>query len=730
LGEGRPDWIVSPYTKYLIHASDFDRIVWRTSMHVAPDYGTPAYFARIDAAAPNVRSYESPKGRISYITALYPFAFYALEGLWMRVVSLVSGSLTTVFFSARMLCVVLMTIGLYFNYRTAINLGIPRWTSVALTAAIGFFPLTSFVASYVQPDNLSYVLVSAALFLTTNLRGRARLSIVAALGVVLGLLAVTKVQFFLSAALPIALFVAVRLTTLASTLRQRALLLALLIVPSVALRAVQHWMVDRAGGGLAATVPTTLNVDYFRNVMSGGWESALGYAASETLRALTDFFITGGSAATFWQTVGWVDTPIVIVNPSVELSLRVAIGLLGIVVLVAVCIGAARNALALFAAAWRGYARSALRIATADPVFNSYACFVALMIALYVLSNNVFGAEGRHWYPYIFPTMLCFVWYAPRALSKRHLRVSAALACVLLSYSLVAAGYALADINGRYYGPQTARYVTAMPVASRVSTQPDGIFWPILSAEYHVADGSPQFVYVRGSRVLADGSALMLGLKAVPSTVAVVLDNRTALPVLTNQYLYPIAEATHSLAAGYSGFYAPIATTDLSEGPHTVSAYALIPNRQRYAIISPPRLFFITANAGGFSRAALHQLLRAAAVPGSLNNDGKCRGDLLLFDGRLERTSPRVSAIWMLVHGRPFPARYRPADGTFTATIPTAGLALGVHRVTAFAVLSDSSRPLRIAASATAPVSDRDRERRFLPQRSAECDDPLAEMEQ
>ncbi len=38
------------------------------------------------------------------------------------------------------------------------------WVSVALVAAIGLLPLTSFVSSYIQPDNLAYTLVSAALF--------------------------------------------------------------------------------------------------------------------------------------------------------------------------------------------------------------------------------------------------------------------------------------------------------------------------------------------------------------------------------------------------------------------------------------------------------------------------------------------------------------------------------------------------------------------------------------
>ncbi len=212
IGDKTTDWIVSPYTRYLLSANDYFRIAFHSSMRVPRGYGTLAYYRQLDANAPSLRAPPDRPGRISYLAALYPFGFYALEGAWMRLIALLTDSLAAVFFGARILCVFLTMVGLYFNYRTAINIGVPRWIGVALVTATGFFPLTTTVSAYIQPDNLAYTLVSAGLFFATQLRGTKRpLLTMAALGLALGFLAVTKYQFFLSAAIPIALLVVARL---------------------------------------------------------------------------------------------------------------------------------------------------------------------------------------------------------------------------------------------------------------------------------------------------------------------------------------------------------------------------------------------------------------------------------------------------------------------------------------------------------------------------------------
>ncbi len=84
LTDGKPGWLVSPYTNYLLRASDFDRIAWHSSMRAPSGYGTRAYFAEFDAQAPSLTARFPKSDTINYIVPDYPFGFYALEALWMR----------------------------------------------------------------------------------------------------------------------------------------------------------------------------------------------------------------------------------------------------------------------------------------------------------------------------------------------------------------------------------------------------------------------------------------------------------------------------------------------------------------------------------------------------------------------------------------------------------------------------------------------------------------------
>jgi hypothetical protein len=735
LSDGTPDWIVSPYTKYLLRASDFDRIAWHSSMRVPPGYGSKPYFARVDAFAPHVAPSSSFGGRISYIVPLYPFGFYALEALWMRAVSYFTGSTVAIFFAARLLCVLLMMVGLYFNYRTAINLGVPAWVSVALTAAVGLFPLTSFVSSYVQPDNLAFTLVSAALFFATQLRrDPLRVSDVAGVALSLGFLAVTKYQFFISVAVPTALLLAVRLGQTASA-RQRLTGAVIFVTPAAALLAMQRWIVDHSTG---ATAPTAINTDSLREVVTGGVGATLHYLAVTGASAVIDCFATGACAMTFWQVVGWFDTPIVIINTSVEIGLRAIIALASIIVLVVLAYRIARSAVRLCRVIPRRHSAAAWRIASADPVLNAYLCFIAIMVALYVLSDNAFGAEGRQFYPYVFPAFLCFVWYAPRALQRRHRTVTTVFTAILLGYVLVAAGYALADVHQRYYGQPLPGYVATDPGRSEISSRNAGVLWPVTPAAYHVDGLTYPSTFTKGPRLHIGGLTILPEDGVVPSTVAVVVDSHLPVPVLADQYLAHFAEASRGAGNGYGAFYATIQTAQLAEGAHTVAAYAQRVHDGGYDTIEPLRLFFLTGRGGRFSPAALHALDNAPVAAGSVAIRGTCRGALSLAHAMPEvaagsalvvggRVWAGQRAAWLLADGRPYPARYDRANGSYTGTIPTASLSPGNHVVAAYAIARDG-RSYRLSQRTEFRVlSDRGRNE-FAASPPAACRDPLRQL--
>lgn len=742
--DGPSDWIVSPYTKYLMRASDYDRIAGHSPMRVPAGYGKRDYYARVDAGAPSLARPTPPNGKINYIVRLYPFGFYALEALWMRAAASLTNSMVDVFFAGRILCVFLTMLGLYFNYRTALNLGVGRWTSVALIGAIGFFPLTSLVSSYVQPDTLAYMLVSAALFFATQLRNRAPSpSRVAPLGLALGLLSITKYHFFICAALPVALLVGVALVRAKASHGRALAAFAWLLVPAVGLLCVQHWGVD-SGTAVSRTKPSDINLLYVRSVLAQGLVPAIRYAIGSLLGVFLGCFVSGICAAGFWQVLGWGDVPIVVGNPTAEGFVRLAIGLITLAVAVIVGFGCSRNTFRLLKATARGHARIAASIAAGDAVINSYLCLVAFFFALYVVTNNVFGISGRHWYPYIFPAFLCFVWYAPRALGQRNPRVSAILAGALLTYSVVAAAYAAMDAKQRYYGPDAGRYAVTDPARAPVLGVALGALWPLQNAIYNFAASSGQFSFDRGTNVAVSGAAMRNGDNGA-SRVAVVLDGKQPLSVLTGQYLFGIAEATHSITGGYSGFSATVSSARLREGAHAVSAYAQLQNGDAYTRIEPKRIFFVTDRAGHFSQPFLRKLKALPPGPGVLKSDGVCRGrattsggvlsvvsgSVLLLAGSIApQRRARLTAVWLLVDDRPYPARFDADRGAFIGTLPTSALSSGAHRITAYAIGAGNSPDARVSVPIALTIVPGAAQSDFLASPPPACADPLRELAQ
>ncbi|HEY1883617.1 MAG TPA: DUF2142 domain-containing protein [Candidatus Cybelea sp.] len=740
LSDGKPGWIVSPYTNYLLRASDFERIAWHSSMRVPAGYGTQSFFSHLDSNAPNLHTPLAPTGEINYIVPTYPFGFYALEAVWMHTVALFTGSIVTVFFAARLLCVLLTMAALGFNYWTAIRLGLPRWASVALVAAIGLLPLTSFVSSYIQPDNLAYALVSAALFFAVTLRRNRSPVTLCGLALSLGFLAVTKYQFFLATAVPSLALVALSLRNGRRSGWLSALRVGAVLLPSLALLSVQRFYVDASSTRGVLLTPS--HSDYLLNIAALGARPLFAYLAANTVGAFSECFNTGLCAATFWQVVGWFDTPIVIVSANVERIMRVIISLASIVTAILVAYLVARNFSRLLACAVRGHWRAALRAAAGDSVLNSYLLFVGLILVLYLMTNNSFAIEGRHWYPFIFASFLCFVWYAPRALGRRKTAIPTALAITLLAYSLLASGYAAASVSQRYYGPQTTGFVSEYPLG-RVVPGSAGVLWSVVDARYHAVSETP-FSYSPGTRLLASGGVFPSEGR-FPTVTSVVLDQRVAIPVLSNQYHLRVGEAAHDFRNGYDAFYAFLSTRGLRDGPHLVTAYAQVPGRNAFQSIFPARVFFITENDGSLPPSIMRVLAKAPILGGEMAAAGVCkgtalldRGDVsarpgaaLLFAGRIDRAANlQPIAVWFLVNSRPVPGRLASGGGSFAGIVPTVDLAPGLYRVAAYAILKGAPRPVRIGGVARFRIVPGKPGAGLQPRAPAACSDPFGQLAQ
>jgi hypothetical protein len=461
-----PPIMLHVYTLYLIHVTDEDGILTRPGTKVPAGYGTASYYRELDKHVPQ-RSEDAPApdARKKYgILTLYPFGYYGLVAAWMGGIGNFAGNrLSVLFFSARILSVILLGLSLLLSYAIFRRLRLKPGRGLFLTAAVGFFPLTSYVSSYVQPDNLSFALVMLCCYLALLLRekpGEMRLQVF--LGLALGALLVTKYHFYLCVLLPVVAMLVVRRAGHRQDAKRRPWTItsapgwlkffAVLLLPSVLLGLVQLWVV---WGSPRNTVGGNPNLDdtAIASALSPGGAGLVSFILHGFSDAFKNYYLGGMAFDSYWGNFGWVDVPLVIVSrPFTAAVMRVVMA----VALVLLALGLVRFVSVgrrLISVARRGRRRAALSMTFSNPLINSYFLFTALMLALYVYTSNSFTAQGRDWFPFIGAAFLASTDYLPRLLSRRRARqcFSAALMLALGLYCIAGSYYAIETIRARYY---------------------------------------------------------------------------------------------------------------------------------------------------------------------------------------------------------------------------------------------------------------------------------------
>ena len=439
---------VHPYTRYLVERTSTRALPFHLELKMPADYGTRPYFATLDRERPAGATLQVE--RPPSLAWVYPFGYYALLAGWIALLTHLRDSLVFVFFGARVLSVALLMGTLAAVYGTARELRYGRGFSLWLTGLIGFFPLTTFVASYVQPDNLSFTLVSLCFYLT--LRARRQLDrdgVFILLGLALGGLLITKVHYFIVTVIPAGAMLGLELWCAGIGLRRSVRLSAALGVPSLL-----------TGSAYVATVWGSHN--YFAAPAPHA-DGAL-FVLTGFGKAFQDFFL-GTTHRSFWGKFGWLDTPLVIGTPSIDRVIRAVLKTATLGILVLTLVRFSRVAAAVLRLLRRGHWRRGLRLTLAHPVLNSYFLFTALMFFLYIRLENRFGAQGRNWLPLLLPIFLTALTYAPRALPgrRRQFWLRAAVMTGLTLYTALGAIFALRSIQTRFYDPPAAcRYNEGM----------------------------------------------------------------------------------------------------------------------------------------------------------------------------------------------------------------------------------------------------------------------------
>ena len=433
-----------PWSAYLVEKTGFDAVAFNRAARMEPGYGSRRLYRAWDRDAPlreTIRIARPPM-----LASVYPYGYYLLLAGWLEVVGLFTDRVTTTFFAARGLSVAMLAFSLILGYMAARELRIGRGMALAATAIVGFFPMTTFVASYVQPDNLAFALVSLGLYLALRAarRGGPALDLTL-LGLCWGALLATKPHFF-------ACLVATTLPLLATRIPRRRWPLAILLL---------GWSLPLFWAPFAWIVGESPS--YYSSPTPG--DDVLTTATERLGRAL-DNYLKGPTHEGFWGLFGWLDAPIELGMPRrAGVALRFLAMASTWMVLGLVLARIERVGSRIVRVAMRGRPGSALRIAASDPIINLYFLFFALMVYAFVRMDNRFAAQGRNWVPVMLPIVLLAIRYAPRALTLRRAGTiaSAALAAALLVYVGLGSAYGLHAIRARYYLPAAARRVALDP---------------------------------------------------------------------------------------------------------------------------------------------------------------------------------------------------------------------------------------------------------------------------
>ncbi len=450
--DGRPAF--DPRVAAAMADSDFKRIAFNVDETVPPGYGTPAFAARVERDAARAYAARAPGATRPQLAATYPVLPYLLYAL---AIAPVRSDVVASLYAARCASVLLTALGLLVWSRILPRLGLRPATALFVLAVGALFPLTSFVASYVQPDGVAFPLAGLVLWCALRIRdGATDKPSVVGYGLALAALVGTKPQFALAVGVATIVPVVLAHARRGIAPARRWALAAAVALPLLAVTALDQWTMAGSTDQTYYQGSHTLTSALSEHAAGGGGAAA-AYVVGETGRAWADLFGGGTSFRSFWGIFGWLDTPLVIGGAGLSALLArieligTALAALGLLVSLA---GVARR---LVAVARERSPRTALVLLGHDPVLNAYLVFALLLLALYIASNDLFGAQGRNWYALELVAFLVAIRYAVRPLPRRLRRVASGAAMAFLAfYATVGAAYAITNVEDRYYHPAAA----------------------------------------------------------------------------------------------------------------------------------------------------------------------------------------------------------------------------------------------------------------------------------
>ena len=557
-----------PRIQVLMRDADQPRMAFHADERVPKSYGTDAFFEQVRRETSAYRNYSPLQaGAVrSPLTSVYgfiPYALYAIAAYPFR--HDVAASLA----ACRFASVAITGFAILIWSRILRRLHVGKVHALALLAIVAFFPLTSFIGSYVQTDGVAFLIVSALLLVTLRIRDGhvgARHSV--AYAVLVAALYGAKLQFAVTVGLSTIVPVAFAYTQMASV-RMRAFTASMLLASMATVFAVTRWVMQGTEGASYFQGRHTLTSALVEHVPT----EVTTFLWTEFRVAMSDLYGGGISQQSFWGLFGWLDTPIRIIDYRITdgVSLIETLGtLLAIVTIVASAILGLNRLVRI------GRTRSvyvALRLASNDPAFNAYLLFVALFIVLFVVSGNLFRAQGRDWYALEVVAFASASWYGARVFPRQWRRVYSSLVLVsLAALSMAGSAFALTTIEDRFYRPLSiGPYPDVSRLASKIEQTAVTYDSIDVTGRPHSQGVFSTLRLARNARIVLHGWAYDPDVNAPCHAVYAVVDGRFAHFLTYGIERRDVGHFYNNFVMSYTGFEDTVDLSGLPPGRHTIA---------------------------------------------------------------------------------------------------------------------------------------------------------------
>ena len=553
VGDARTGNVVTAQVRYLAHATDYRRLRYNSHAIAPSGYGTSTYFAKLDLGAPGPSGSIPRRGAtIPYALALYPSPYYFMVGSAMRAVWLLFGhSLSTAFFAGRLLNVAMLSLTLVLAHGVLCSMRLAPRSRLMLLAGIAFFPMSTWLGAYIQPDNQTALLMTSTFACGLALRKHPNsMPLLAAFGASECGLGLTKLHYALVAIVGFALANRGVYARMDSATRAKALTIGILL-PLVAACA-GHYASPIGALGLPPSGMSYGQMDVGDKVH---------LALSSVIGSVTDATFGGDTFQGFWLHYGIRSGAVFSGNARYAVTtVLVILTSLAIVAWISNQIRLVRRLRVV--ATRRGLGR-ALAFVGNDPATNVYLLLSGLLFSVYAFSGGYLTLQGRYWYPILIAIVIVSIRAFSQAVPRSLARATKTAACTLwFGYAAIAGPAAVLAMQSDFY---IDRYVAPTFELGQI----EGI-----AVDGHYSTDLTNIRVPAGSELTFKGAALDRSVELPTSDVRFRVDDGPLVRAQTRLADRSLAIVFNDELLARGGFRFGVATASLRPGKHVVAVIA------------------------------------------------------------------------------------------------------------------------------------------------------------